>query len=36
MGNLTRLHFGPYKPPSLKKGDRTFCLYRDAEVVVVA
>jgi hypothetical protein len=28
------LLFGPYKPPPLKVGDRTVCLYRDAEVVV--
>src|SRR5215467_1429818 len=30
----TRLLFAPYRPPALKVGDRTFCLYRDAEVVV--
>src|SRR5262245_50093421 len=30
----TRLLFDPYRPPALKVGDRVFCLYRDAEVVV--
>jgi hypothetical protein len=30
----TKLLFGPYQPPTLKVGDRVFCLYRDAEVVV--
>jgi hypothetical protein len=30
----TRLLFAPYQPPALKRGDRFFCLYRDAEVVV--
>ena len=30
----TRLRFGPYTPPAVKRGDRTFCLYRDADVVV--
>jgi hypothetical protein len=29
-----RLLFGPYTPPPLRKGDRTSCLYRDANVVV--
>jgi hypothetical protein len=29
-----KLLFVPYKPPVLKEGDRTFCLYRDAEVLV--
>ena len=30
----TRLRFCPYMPPSFKRGDHTFCLYRDADVVV--
>src|SRR5262245_10036279 len=30
----TTLLFGPYTPPPLKVGDRLFCHYRDAEVVV--
>jgi len=32
--NPTRLRFGPYTTPALKKDDRTFCLYRDTDVVV--
>jgi len=27
---------GPYTPPGLRRGDRTFCLYRDAEVVITS
>jgi hypothetical protein len=34
MEDRTKLLFAPYKPPTLKVGERTFCLYRDAEVVV--
>jgi hypothetical protein len=30
----TDLIAGPYVPPDLAKGDRTFCLYRDRDVVV--
>jgi hypothetical protein len=30
----TQLLFAPYQPPALKVGDRIFCVYRDAEVVV--
>lgn len=30
----TNLLFGPYRPPPLRVGDRTLCIYRDAEVVV--
>jgi hypothetical protein len=29
-----KLLFGPYKPPSLKRGDRAFCLVRDRLVIV--
>src|SRR5262245_30260255 len=29
-----KLLFGPYTPPPLRKGDRTVCLYRDADVVI--
>src|SRR5258706_1282711 len=25
---------GPYKPPQVKKGERTFCHFRDCDVVV--
>ena len=25
---------GPYQPPALHRGDRTTCLFRDAEVVI--
>jgi hypothetical protein len=32
----TKLLFGPYTPPPLRKGDRTRCLYRDADVVVTS
>jgi hypothetical protein len=31
-----RLRFCPYVVPCAAKGDRAFCLYRDAEVVVTA
>jgi hypothetical protein len=31
-----RLLFGPYRPPPLKRGDRTYCLYRDCAVVIRA
>jgi hypothetical protein len=31
-----RLLHGPYAPPALRKGDRTVCLYRNADVVVTA
>jgi hypothetical protein len=30
----TSLLFAPYRPPTVKVGDRIFCLYREAEVVV--
>jgi hypothetical protein len=30
----TRLLFGPYKAPALKRGDRAACLYRDCDVAV--
>ena len=29
-----RLLFGPYKAPSLRRGDRSSCLFRDCQVVV--
>jgi hypothetical protein len=32
----TRLRFGPYRPPAVRKGDRAFCLYRDTDVIVTA
>src|SRR5262249_50616664 len=31
-----RLLVGPYHPPSLRRGDRTFCLFRDADVTVTS
>jgi hypothetical protein len=31
-----KLLFGPYEPPPLRKGDRTRCLYRDADVVITS
>jgi hypothetical protein len=31
-----RLLHGPYEPPALRKGDRTVCLYRAADVVISA
>src|SRR5580704_11930962 len=30
------LLFGPYHPPALRRGDRTQCLVRDADVVVTS
>jgi hypothetical protein len=30
-----RLLFGPYHAPPVKRGDRAFCLVRDAPVVVI-
>jgi hypothetical protein len=32
--NKTSLLIGPYRPPTLKVGDRSLCLYRNAEVIV--
>ena len=32
----TDLVAAPYVPPPLRKGDRVFCLYRDADVVITA
>jgi hypothetical protein len=31
--HVALLH-GPYVPPTLRRGDRTICLYRDADVVI--
>ena len=31
---VTDLIAAPYAPPTLRKGDRTFCLYRDRDVIV--
>jgi hypothetical protein len=31
-----RLLAAPYTPPPLRRGDRTFCLYRDADVTVTS
>jgi hypothetical protein len=30
----TRLLFGPYRQPRLRKGDRATCLFKDTDVVV--
>jgi hypothetical protein len=32
--NPPELLFGPYRAPSLRKGDRATCLYRDCDVIV--
>jgi hypothetical protein len=32
----TRLLFGPYRPPRLRKGDRATDLYRDCDVIVIS
>jgi hypothetical protein len=32
----TQLLFGPYRPPELHKGDKTFCLLRDCDVVITS
>jgi len=34
--NTPVLLFGPYRPPALRRGDRTHCLVRDALVVVTS
>jgi hypothetical protein len=34
--DCTKLLFGPYKTPPLKRGDRTTCLYRDCDVVITS
>jgi hypothetical protein len=31
-----RLLHGPYTAPSLRRGDRAFCLFRDADVIVTS
>jgi hypothetical protein len=31
-----RLLFGPYRPPPLKRGDRTHCHYRDTLVIITS
>src|SRR5262249_30568989 len=32
----TALLSGPYHPPALRKGDITFCLFRDTDVVITS
>ena len=32
----TTLIGGPYTPPNCKRGDRTFCFYRDCDVVIIS
>jgi hypothetical protein len=34
LANKPELLHGPYHPPALRRGDRTTCLSRDAEVVI--
>jgi hypothetical protein len=34
-GQRKLLH-GPYLPPDIRRGERTVCLYRDAEVVITS
>ena len=36
MTNRDRIKLlsGPYLPPKLKRGDRAFCIYRDADVLI--
>src|SRR5262249_57319537 len=29
-----KLHFGPYRPPPLRRGDRAFCHFRDCQVLI--
>jgi hypothetical protein len=36
QGNNAELLQGPYTAPALHRGDRTTCLYRDAEVVITS
>ena len=36
VSTKTELLHGPYRPPALCRGDRTNCLYRDAEVVITS
>ena len=31
-----RLLFGPYTPPPLRRGERSVCLYRDADFIVTS
>jgi hypothetical protein len=31
-----KLLFGPYKAPPLRRGDRSFCLLRDCDVVITS
>ena len=34
--NKHALLYAPYHPPALHRGDRTECLYRDAQVVITS
>jgi hypothetical protein len=34
--NKPELLGGPYEPPALRRGDRTICLYREAEVIITS
>jgi hypothetical protein len=36
LANKTELLHGSYDPPALRRGDRTTCLFRGAEVVITA
>jgi hypothetical protein len=36
VSDRVQLLSGPYTPPALKRGDRSTCLYRDADVVITS
>ena len=36
QGNNAELVQGPYRAPAVRRGDRTTCLYRDAEVCITS
>jgi hypothetical protein len=36
QGNDPEFVQGPYQAPALRRGDRTTCIYRDAEVVITS
>ena len=36
MPNKPELLHGPYEAPALRRGDRTTCLFRDAEVIITS
>ena len=36
LASKYQLLHGPYVPPAFRRGDRTVCLYRDADVVITS